>query len=224
MESISVHNTAQYKLTARNTCGRRMETMSHLLLFVAIDTHVYPFKWKHHLAATETFKHHQYRFIFFIFFIGQWQLEREKQTSLRPVPPHTAKCGKSRGARHADDLEAMWASSLSEALLAGKHGLLRRGLQSTHFLSVPRETTACGKGVTSYPWKESQSFIQREKKHSKLRLLEVGNTFAEIHPKLELKSLKIPRAQFELKHDFTGQTLLEVTHVQYICSKASGNW
>lgn len=45
---------AVYRLTTRNTCGRRMETMTHLLLFVAIDTCVYPFKWEHHLAATET--------------------------------------------------------------------------------------------------------------------------------------------------------------------------
>ncbi len=54
---ISAHQTtgaAVYRLTTRNTCGRRMETMTHLLLFVAIDTPVYPFKWEHHLAAIET--------------------------------------------------------------------------------------------------------------------------------------------------------------------------
>lgn len=38
----------------KDTCGRRMETLTHLLLFVAIDTCVYPFKWGHQLAAAET--------------------------------------------------------------------------------------------------------------------------------------------------------------------------
>lgn len=43
-----------YRQTTRNTCGRRMETVTHLQLFVAIDTRVYPFKWEHHPAAAGT--------------------------------------------------------------------------------------------------------------------------------------------------------------------------
>lgn len=32
----------------------RMETVTHLVLFVAIGTRVYAFKWEHHLVATKT--------------------------------------------------------------------------------------------------------------------------------------------------------------------------
>lgn len=39
-------NTEVCRRTTRHTCGGPMETMTHRLLFVAIDTPVFPFKWE----------------------------------------------------------------------------------------------------------------------------------------------------------------------------------
>lgn len=76
------------RLTTRNTCGRRMETMTHLLLFVAIDTGVYTFKWEHHLAATETWLfielvQHHYRFSLFFMLNHGIGLKNEMQHAKR---------------------------------------------------------------------------------------------------------------------------------------------
>lgn len=62
MESVTVH---KHEKKPKKQCGCildnhkehlywRMETVTHLVLFVAIGTHVYAFKWEHHLVATKT--------------------------------------------------------------------------------------------------------------------------------------------------------------------------
>lgn len=41
-------------LTTRSTCIGIMESVTHLVLFVAIGTRVCALNWEHHLVATET--------------------------------------------------------------------------------------------------------------------------------------------------------------------------
>lgn len=52
----------------------------------------------------------------------KWNSERKREKQAKHNSNlsflTSTNCGRSRGARHADDPEAMWASSLSEALLA----------------------------------------------------------------------------------------------------------